>query len=59
MSLSDKEAHDRIKDLVSRNESFSDVDKELMQAKHSTWEQVLNKANHQRHDQPTDEGEQS
>jgi len=45
MPLSDEEASNKIKSLISQDESFSDVPKELMQAKHSIWEQVLNQSN--------------
>jgi len=56
MGLSNEEARDKIKNLLSQNEPFSDVSEELMQAKHSIWEQVLDECDYQRRNQPTNEG---
>ena len=42
MSLSDEEAYNEIENLVSQDDSFSDVPQELMETKHSIWEKVLN-----------------
>ena len=53
MRLTDKEAYDRIKKVVSQDEDFCDVPMELMLAKHSIWEQVLNECNNQSNDSGT------
>ncbi|KKL76268.1 hypothetical protein LCGC14_2046590 [marine sediment metagenome] len=41
---------DRIRKIISQGASFSDVPQELMQAKHSTWERLLNQDNNKSND---------
>ena len=40
-NMTEKEAYVRIKELISQDEDFVDVDIKLMRAKHSTWERAL------------------